>query len=74
MRLGLGKSLQTHPGLKAKILREPLRPYGAGLGQHVYFMGVQNYKKTGRRIIFFWQGPRLEFQMANGHAVVDQLF
>ena len=53
MHLGLGKSLQTHPGLKAKILREPLRPYGAGLGQHDCFIGVQNYKKNRPLDYFF---------------------
>ena len=73
MHLGLGKSLQTHPGLKAKILREPHRPYGAGLGQHDCFIGVQNYKKTGLLIIFFVVRGCLEFQVADGHPVVDKL-
>jgi hypothetical protein len=50
--------LQTHPGQKATNRSEPHRPYGAGLGKHDRFIGVQNYKKNSPLYYFFRGVPR----------------
>ena len=67
--------LQTHPGQKATNRSEPHRPYGAGLGKHDRFIGVQNYKKNSPLNYFFETGaPVLEFKVAHRQTVVEELF
>ena len=75
MRMGLDMSQQTHPGQKATILREPHRPYGAGLGKHDRFIGVQNYKKNSPLHYFFSDEKKgLKLQMTNRLPTINQLF